>query len=400
MAEVPLRFLGLDVPETRTTIEVFFLRMSNLPTPHAQERPNAERIGNFDFLRLLFSLSVVYMHSVRLLDGDNHREFVQRIFGIEAAMGYGSGDLAVDGFLAMSGYFVAGTWRRSGGCLNYFRNRALRIYPAFVVASLLSQITSIFVSDRGRMAWLHEISLKTRFLELLFLAFPTAHFPFHVGALHAQDFPPVNAPLWVIAHEARCYILAALVGIMGMKFGSKWWIRGWSLVLLGSLVLIATGLEIPRFPGYSFVVGWQTYLLRYVACFATGALFRSFQDRILRLQWTIPVTAAILAVCLVHEVWLPLAIPTILAVMVLQIGTSPVLSRVLPRLPIDLSYGIFLYAWPIQILLMHAFPGIGLLLLFPLSTVIAAGCSWASLIYVERPFLRWKKARQAPVRAL
>jgi peptidoglycan/LPS O-acetylase OafA/YrhL len=196
----------------------------------------------------------------------------------------------------------------------------------------------------------------------------------------------------VVSHQARCYILAALVGLVATRYGAKWWVRSWSVVFLGTLALIATGLEIPRFPGYAFVVGWQTYLLRYVACFAAGALFHHFQDRLIRLQWTLPFTAALLALCLANERWLPLAIPTILATVVLQIGTSPALSRFSPRIRLDLSFGIFLYAWPIQILLLRACPEIGLFALFLTSTALAALCSWGSLILVERPFLRWKEA--------
>lgn len=371
--------------------------------PHSPHRTGQtlapDRIGNFDLLRLVFALSVVYMHSARLVDGGNQREFVQRLFGIEAPMGYGSGDLAVNGFFAISGFFIAGTWRRSGSVGSYFRNRAARIYPGFVVASLLSQAAAILAAGKAALAWLGEVPLGTRLLELVLLAYPTAHFPFHAGRLHAQDLPPVNVPLWVVSHQARCYILAALVGILAVRFGAKWWARGWTIVLVGTLSMIATGVEIPRFPGYTFVIGWQTYLLRYIACFAVGALFQQFQERMIRMRWALPLTTIALVVCLAHEAWLPLALPTLLAVVVLQLGTSPALSRVLPRIRLDLSFGIFLYAWPVQILLVHAFPELGLLGLFLLSGAVAAGCAWASLLLVERPFLRWKKAIPSGVRA-
>jgi peptidoglycan/LPS O-acetylase OafA/YrhL len=334
------------------------------------------------------------MHSVRLLDGDNHREFLQRSFGIDALIGYGSGDLAVDGFLAMSGYFIAGAWSRSGGVLNFLRNRALRIYPGFVVASVLAQSVFILLAGGGPGPWIHEISLKRRLFELFLLQFPTAHFPFHAGAWCARTLPPVDAPLWVVPHEARCYLLAALVGMLG----SRWAVRAWWCVLGGALVLIASGWQIPHFPGYGLAIDVQTYWLRYTACFAAGSLFFAYQDKIVRRERAIVATAILTALCLRHEAWLPLAIPTIFSLLVLQIGTSPSISSVLPRLRMDLSFGIFLYAWPVQILLLHRFPGIGLLALFPLAATIAAALSWASLVLVERPFLRWKRTT-APVRA-
>jgi peptidoglycan/LPS O-acetylase OafA/YrhL len=350
-------------------------------------------------MRLVFALSVVYMHSVRLLDGDNHREIVQRLFGIRSEMGYGSGDLAVDGFLAMSGYFTAATWARSGGWLNYLRNRVLRIYPGFVVASVLSQTAFVFVAVRGLGPWVHEIALRRRLFELSLLQFPTAHFPFHVGAWHVQDLPPVDAPLWVVAHEARCYLLAALVGILGMRMGPRWGIRAWWCVLGGAIALVLSGWEVPRFPGYELMIGQQTYWLRYTACFASGCLFFAYQDRILPWERTIPVTAAIFALCLAHESWLPVAIPIVLPFLVLQIGMSAAISSALPRPRLDLSFGIFLYAWPTQILLLHLFPRMGLPVLFPLAAASAAALSWASLVAVERPFLRLRKAPQGTLNA-
>lgn len=364
----------------------------DMPTPRSPsqtQNPSAARIGNFDLLRLLFSLSVVYMHSVRILDGDNHREILQRLFGIRALMGYGSGDLAVDGFLAMSGYFAVGAWNRSGGLANYLRNRALRIYPGFVAASLLSQTLFVVLATGVVVPWIHEISLARRVWELALLQFPTAHFPFHAGAWFLRDLPPVNAPLWVIAHEARCYLLTAAVGCLAARFGSRWTLRAWWVLFAAALFLIASGLTIPRFPGYVLVIDNQTYCLRFTACFAAGCLFFLHQDRLLGLEKTIPVTALLFAACLARESWLPLAIPTLLAVLVLQVGTSPTLSAWLPRLEIDLSYGIFLYSWPVQIALLRRFPDLGLWL-FPLSALVAAGLSWASLVAVERPFLRWK----------
>jgi peptidoglycan/LPS O-acetylase OafA/YrhL len=65
------------------------------------------------------------------------------------------------------------------------------------------------------------------------------------------------------------------------------------------------------------------------------------------------------------------------------------LSRVGEK--IDISYGIYLYAWPVQKVVIWLMPGVSPWQVFVEATAVAGVLALASWWLVERPFLMLKK---------
>jgi peptidoglycan/LPS O-acetylase OafA/YrhL len=59
----------------------------------------------------------------------------------------------------------------------------------------------------------------------------------------------------------------------------------------------------------------------------------------------------------------------------------------------DLSYGIYLYAFPIQKILISAFPAITHYALFAAATLLSAAAGYTSWTVIESPALRIKSRR-------
>ena len=88
--------------------------------------------NNFDLLRLLAAILVLFSHSYPLA-GDNSAEWL-------AAISHGFisfGDLAVACFFIISGYLITGSMINRGKMIDYFIARVLRIFPGLIISVLI-----------------------------------------------------------------------------------------------------------------------------------------------------------------------------------------------------------------------------------------------------------------------
>lgn len=339
------------------------------------------RAGSFDLMRLLFGFAVIWTHSIRFMEGRGHLDPMDHLFGVKSTWIYGLGDLAVDGFFALSGFLIAMSWARSERLVAYLRNRVLRIYPGFIVASFLSvAVVGPLAAPSLEHFW-NEFSPSRTIAHMLRLKPPEA--TVFVGTPH----PTLNTSMWSISHEFRCYLLVALLGVVLPR---KIRPIAWASILAGCLVILGSGWKMPMFPFRDMILGGGEDEARLVGSFAMGALyFHAFALHDL-LRRAFPVLAAVALLCLFNEWTLAVAIPLVIAPFYLQVGLSSHLGRWIPKPPIDISYGVYLYGWPIQKLLLMWFPDIGLATHILVTMALACGLGWLSWHLVESRFMKLK----------
>src|SRR5271154_5317973 len=105
-----------------------------MPSSRAVERfvtLDDNRSNNFNFLRLLFAIFVVYSHSFVLV-ANKQRDYLDFTRGQTYL-----GEIAVDGFFIISGYLITMSWCRNERFWEFLKKRCLRIYPAFLVSCML-----------------------------------------------------------------------------------------------------------------------------------------------------------------------------------------------------------------------------------------------------------------------
>jgi peptidoglycan/LPS O-acetylase OafA/YrhL len=167
--------------------------------------PAVRHENNFDVLRLLAAMLVIFSHSFDLC----HRpDIIQNITGKLAG-----GAIAVNIFFTISGYLIAASWCRSKEIIPFFEKRILRIYPALIVVVLLSMfvfgpiLTSFplreYFTDRQTYTYLINLSLWK-------LQFPLP------GVIIQGRLAFFNAPIWTLFFEFLMYVLTAAAGLMGM----------------------------------------------------------------------------------------------------------------------------------------------------------------------------------------
>jgi peptidoglycan/LPS O-acetylase OafA/YrhL len=186
-----------------------------------------------------------------------------------------------------------------------------------------------------------------------------------------------NGSLWTLAFEAFCYAIVGVLGALGLLR------RRPVLVPAAAVVLVAlTAMQEAGLP-----VLLNERVIRLVLMFLLGAAAYLYADRI-PLRGGLAAGAAglfLVSLALFDDYRVLGAVP--LAYLYLWAGTS------LPaiRMRTDLSYGVYIYHWPLQqILMLTALATAPTAVFVPVSIALAVLPAAASWYLVEQPALRHK----------
>ena len=328
----------------------------------------AGRDNNIQLLRLLAAASVIAFHSYAFT-GHMASDPLWR-----ATSDTNFGLLGVRSFFVLSGFLVTQSWLRHPRVPAYVAARMLRIYPALFAAVALTILLAGLSSPlpwRGFLldpltidyAWRNALAWQVRFD--LPGAFPTNVVP---GAS--------NGSLWTLPIELRLYVAVAIAGIAGILARRRLCAAVFAaLVTLFALKpewlpLEPTGYGVPEL-ALLFGLGSLAYVWRSVV--------------------PLSLAAALAGVAL--YLWNPLGIgrgpvaTLILAYTVLVLAYHPWLKWQAFNRVGDYSYGLYVYAFPVQQTIAARVANLSPGELFGLSfltTLLLAAASWHGL---EKPAL-------------
>jgi len=337
-----------------------------------------DKANNFHLIRLFAALMVLYSHAHTLA------ALPEPVF-----LGFVPlGPVGVYIFFALSGYLVYQSFERDPHLARFLIRRALRLFPALAVVVMLSVlvlgplITSVPTADYFR-----DPATRGHFWNLAL--YPIYYLPGVFTTNHVAN--AVNGSLWSLPVEFLMYLSVPLT------LGSRRLARiGFALLFLCFATLHFTWI----WPSTEMSVFWGSDLRQVPMCgifFAAGALISAGRlERYLSLNTLVFAGVLLLAGTVTHPRFF-MALWLALPIIVLGFGlhSSAVGRWVAARG--DYSYGIYLYAFPVQQSLLWWKPQIAFwpyLLATLLLTSLAAYASWH---LVENPALRLKPRRQAPL---
>lgn len=319
------------------------------------EALSSGRTGNLDTLRLVLAAAVVVSHAWPLALGPGTAE------PLAALTGHSLGGWAVALFFFLSGLLVTASAERRRARA-FWTARARRIVPglgaALLVTLALALASGAEAGPREAAAW---------FLRALTLVSIEHRLP---GAFGANPYPGVvNGPLWSLFHEVGAYAVCFVFVAAG---GTRR-----PVAVLGLVVVACIGWA---FAGH-LPARAQTFAPLFLA-FALGMAAHAFRHRI-----ALRPVAALLALPLV------VLLPWPLAVAVLGYACLALALRA-PQFPpgADISYGVYIYGWPVAQTVVFLSPGIGPVALAATSLAATLPFAVASWHLVERPALRHRKA--------
>ncbi|HEY9216124.1 MAG TPA: acyltransferase [Ancylobacter sp.] len=330
------------------------------------------RLNNFGLLRLLFASSVVLSHAPELVDGNRSRELLTRIFGTLSF-----GELGVDGFFLISGYLITRSFLTSPGLLAYLTKRVARIYPAFLVATIVSIAVFAPLSGTDLSALLPRDWVRVLRDAVLLQPPP-------VPAFAGVHYPILNGAMWTIAYEFRCYLLVACLGLLGI-------LQRRLYVLAGTIILVLLLTAKPPTP-YNpsiLMLGNVPDTIRMTAAFFVGSIFYLYRDVIVyRTDHAVLAAIALVACMFVPRVAEPALYifgGYLIFWLALVVKASPLSGITTEH---DISYGLYLYTWPIQSTLVFFYKDISPWLMFAVSLGLAALFGLVSWAFLERKILR------------
>jgi peptidoglycan/LPS O-acetylase OafA/YrhL len=342
----------------------------------------ATRRNSLNAIRLLLAATVILSHSW-WLGG----------YGFEPQpAGVKLGSWAVIGFFGISGYLITRSRMHSRSAASYCRARFLRIFPglAVCVAAVAFAIAPIAAGLSGRRYSLGDALLF--FATNLSAGTPGVAVGGIPGSLDGLPDPRLwNGPLWTLFWEILCYVLIGLVfAIFRLELARLALI---SLFVLGSTAAFAVD------------AGWLASPTPYdwplipVLTFLAGSLVYLFRDRIPATPLTLGACAAA-AVIIAWVGFAPSLIHLPLCILLLVGSLHLPLAAVGSRY--DISYGVYIYGWPVQQFLasIGVHTAVPPLVFAAASLLLVAPLAWLSCKYVERPAQLWRRSRETRRKAV
>jgi peptidoglycan/LPS O-acetylase OafA/YrhL len=315
------------------------------------------RDNALNFVRLILAASVIFWHTYPLTG-------TQPSWPADSV-----GAWAVNGFFAISGYLISGSRMRLD-FWPYMWRRAMRIFPAFwvvlVVTAFIFAPVSTLVSGRpynpldgvnyviqNMALWLGELGVGASLS----------------GVPHPDSW---NGSLWTLFFEFGAYIAAGL--LLGLAFVRK----NMAAVLAPLLIILSVAVAVGFGRDFPGILGLAVPAARLWSFFVAGMLVYTFRDRLGSDAVVGLAAASLFALTWAFGIqgWagqLPFS------VLVLWLG-AVLTTRV--GVKNDISYGVYIYAFPVQ----------QLLVVFGFSAL--AGAEWSAVsalaLTVPLAFASWR----------
>ena len=321
--------------------------------------------NNLDLVRIFAALMVIFGHSFALSFNQEYTEPFNYLFPFTY-----SGSIAVKVFFFISGVLVTNSLISSGNIAKFSVARFFRIYPAFaftiVVSSLLigpiayqGELSQYFSSSGFKDYITHSLHFDTQyFIEGVFVG--------------NKDNGSINGSLWTIALEISAYFVV-LSAYIFTGFKNK---AISSAICMFVIIMPLTSIE-----GFNFIIERNSEAFLLPSIFALGSLYAINKDKII-VDWKIPLAFFILYKTSYSPYLSQFTFYAGLCTSILYFSTFKTIRNI--KIRHDISYGIYLWGFPIQQLLNYFYHMDTVTLIFS-SAFLSIIAGYVSYLLIERP---------------
>jgi peptidoglycan/LPS O-acetylase OafA/YrhL len=340
----------------------------------------------FDAIRFLLATLVVFEHSFFLISNRLDSEPIYLLTHGQT----NSGALAVYMFFAISGFLVTRSYLLTANLPRYLAKRVARIVPGFLVATFVACVVFAPLVANNASSFFAAQNWPSLIVQALALRQVNVS-----DILSGNPVQLIHGTLWTIKYEFDCYIGVAILGSLGLLAPRRAWLA-FGLIMFGLVAARIGWIHLPTFDhGIEALLisspdQWP-YLFPF---FIAGSAFYVYRDYVPK--FPLLCVAAILLIVASSMggglYWVLLFGATYLVV---YLALSASVKMELFGRRVDLSYGVYLYGWPVgQLVLYFTGQRIGPYPLFFLTMAITLILAYASWRMVENPALRFVAARR------
>lgn len=293
--------------------------------------------NNLDAIRLLAACAVIYGHANAIVpEPRTGGDFVAGWLVFDY-----SGSLAVKVFFFLSGLVVTNSLLDKQSLLQFVVARSFRIWPALLtVLIVMAYVVGPLMSHMPVRDYLHEPAtwhyVKDSATMLIRFDLP--------GVFTDLRTRAVNGSLWSIPYEVQAYCL--LIAMFALGLHRLRWLA----------VLVFVWICVDPLLTQRTLFAWRlpdAGVDSLAPCFAAGAIFALFKDRI-EVSLAPALGFAILFIGFKQTVFAHYLLYGALFFAIIYVCTRRWMTAW--QLPADISYGVYLWGWPVQQMLVHWWP--------------------------------------------
>lgn len=296
------------------------------------------------------------------------------------------GDIAVDIFFITSGFLVTASLLTRQSIIEFIWARVLRVFPALLIMLLLTVFgLGVFFTSLPLQSYITSPDIYIYFVKCATLITGVADtLP---GVFHDNPYKySINGSLWMMPYQIRMYAILAIIWVaLGIKKSIQ--LRTFQLAIVTS-TFVACVLVIT----YYFYLIADSPFLSLFFMFFSGAAFYVLKEHIIlsrSLFWLFLITLLMSAIANKHVFFFVYTLT--IAYVVFYIAYIPSGRIRKYNLVGDYSYGVYIYAFPVQQTVAALVPRISVFSMLIISASVTLFLGVLSWHLLERRALGLKR---------